>query len=307
MKRPRRPVALIAGGPRLRAKTTAAARSVTDSAPEAGRRPHRRIRGLGWTRGKHGKRASGPDAITGGPERSMDAEHTDEVEQPTSSTNRFNNELGADGRGGPGVPQQWEGERRRLPRSRNAYDKSKKHVPTMLTTTSRRRSTPGPTRRSRGTILRASGPFRGDAFWPAGVVQASTHRDMGPIVALPSARSFRRRRLPGPGPDPAVDHRDRASRNIWTLLEGQKILALACRCPNCLPRLGASRVDVSAALTSVAERTARRHSLFAPGRGLGRSTAAQLAAVPSETNSKKIPKEFNAFAIRRKRKFRSPT
>ena len=164
-------VALIAGGHTFGKTHGAGDPSFVGAAPEGGAIEDQ---GLGW-KSKHGT-GVGPDAITGGPEVTWS-------QTPTKWSNRFfdnlfNNEWELTK--SPAGAYQWtaKGAPATVP---DAHDKSKKHVPTMLTTDLSLRMDPAYEKISR-RFYEHPDEFA-DAFARAWF--KLTHRDMGPDCALP--------------------------------------------------------------------------------------------------------------------------
>jgi catalase-peroxidase len=161
-------VALIAGGHTFGKTHGAGDPSLIGPAPEAAALEDQ---GLGW-RSKHGT-GFGADAITGGPEVTWS-------QTPTKWSNHFfdnlfNNEWEL--MKSPAGAYQWKakGAAATVP---DAHDKSRKHVPTMLTTDLSLRLDPAYEKISRRFYERPD-QFA-DAFARAWF--KLTHRDMGPIV-----------------------------------------------------------------------------------------------------------------------------
>ena len=161
-------VALIAGGHSFGKTHGAGDPSLVGPEPEGGLVEEQ---GLGW-KSKHGT-GFGADAITGGPEVTW-------TQTPTRWSNHFfdnlfNNEWELT-KSPAGVPQ-WKakGAATTIP---DAFDKSKKHVPTMLTTDLSLRLDPAYEKISR-RFYEHPEQFA-DAFARAWF--KLTHRDMGPIV-----------------------------------------------------------------------------------------------------------------------------
>src|SRR5215204_1261443 len=161
-------VALIAGGHTFGKTHGAGDPSLVGPEPEAGALEDQ---GLGW-KSKYGK-GHGADAITGGPEVTW-------VQTPTKFSNHFFKNLFENEweltKSPAGVPQ-WKakGAEASIP---DAYDKSKKHVPTMLTTDLSLRMDPIYEKISRRFYEHPD--QLADAFARAWF--KLTHRDMGPIV-----------------------------------------------------------------------------------------------------------------------------
>jgi len=161
-------VALIAGGHTFGKTHGAGDPSLVGPEPEGAALEDQ---GLGW-KSKHGT-GYGADAITGGPEVTW-------TQTPTKWSNHFfdnlfNNEWELT-KSPAGVPQ-WKakGAAATIP---DAFDKSKKHVPTMLTTDLSLRMDPAYEKISR-RFYEHPDQFA-DAFARAWF--KLTHRDMGPIV-----------------------------------------------------------------------------------------------------------------------------
>src|SRR5829696_4790173 len=160
-------VALIAGGHTFGKTHGAGDPSLVGPAPESGALEDQ---GLGW-KSKHGK-GFGGDTITGGPEVTWS-------QTPTKWSNHFfenlfNNEWELTK--SPAGAYQWKakGTAATIP---DAYDKSKKHVPTMLTTDLSLRMDPVYEKISRRFYEHPE--QLADAFARAWF--KLTHRDMGPI------------------------------------------------------------------------------------------------------------------------------
>ena len=160
-------VALIAGGHSFGKTHGAGDPSLVGPDPEAGALEDQ---GLGW-KSKHGK-GHGADAITGGPEVTW-------TQTPTKWSNLFFKNLFENEweltKSPAGVPQ-WKakGAAATIP---DAFDKTKKHVPTMLTTDLSLRMDPAYEKISR-RFFEHPEQFA-DAF--ARAWYKLTHRDMGPI------------------------------------------------------------------------------------------------------------------------------
>jgi catalase-peroxidase len=161
-------VALIAGGHTFGKTHGAGDPSLIGAAPEGGAIEDQ---GLGW-KSKHGT-GFGADAITGGPEVTWS-------QTPTKWSNHFfdnlfNNEWELTK--SPAGAKQWQakGAAATVP---DAFDKSKKHVPTMLTTDLSLRFDPAYEKISR-RFFEHPEQFA-DAFARAWF--KLTHRDMGPIA-----------------------------------------------------------------------------------------------------------------------------
>jgi catalase-peroxidase len=160
-------VALIAGGHTFGKTHGAGDASLVGPEPEAGALEDQ---GLGW-KSKHGT-GFGADAITGGPEVTW-------TQTPTKWSNHFFKNLFENEwelTKSPAGAKQWKakGAAATIP---DAYDKSKKHVPTMLTTDLSLRFDPAYEKISR-RFYEHPDQFA-DAFARAWF--KLTHRDMGPI------------------------------------------------------------------------------------------------------------------------------
>jgi catalase-peroxidase len=161
-------VALIAGGHSFGKTHGAGDPSLVGADPESGALEDQ---GLGW-KSKHGT-GIGADAITGGPEVTW-------TQTPTKWSNAFFENLFKyewELTKSPAGAKQWKakGAEATIP---DAYDKSKKHVPTMLTTDLSLRFDPAYEKISR-RFLEHPDQFA-DAFARAWF--KLTHRDMGPIA-----------------------------------------------------------------------------------------------------------------------------
>ncbi len=180
-------VALIAGGHTFGKTHGAGDPSLVGPDPESGALEDQ---GLGW-KSKHGT-GFGADAITGGPEVTW-------TQTPTQWSNHFfenlfNNEWELTK--SPAGAQQWKAKGAQ-PSIPDAFDKSKKHVPTMLTTDLSLRFDPAYEKISR-RFHAEPGPVRGRVR--PRVVQAHAPRH-GPDRALPRpARAEGDADLAGPDP-----------------------------------------------------------------------------------------------------------
>ena len=184
-------VALIAGGHTFGKTHGAGDPSLIGPAPEGGLIEDQ---GLGW-KSKHGT-GFGADAITGGPEVTWS-------QTPTKWSNHFfdnlfNNEWELTK--SPAGAQQWKAKNgaATIP---DAFDKSKKHVPTMLTTDLSLRLDPAYEKISR-RFFENPDQFA-DAFARAWF--KLTHRDMGPIARY-LGPLVPKETLIWQDPIPAVDH-----------------------------------------------------------------------------------------------------
>ncbi len=184
-------VALIAGGHTFGKTHGAGDPSLLGPEPEGALIEDQ---GLGW-KSRHGT-GFGADTITGGPEVTWS-------QAPTQWSNHFfdnlfNNEWELTK--SPAGAQQWQakGGAATIP---DAHDKSKKHVPTMLTTDLALRLDPAYEKISR-RFFEHPDQFA-DAFARAWF--KLTHRDMGPIVRY-LGPLVPKETLPWQDPIPAVDH-----------------------------------------------------------------------------------------------------
>jgi catalase-peroxidase len=184
-------VALIAGGHTFGKTHGAGDPSLIGPEPEGGAIEDQ---GLGW-KSKHGT-GFGADAITGGPEVTWS-------QTPTKWSNHFFDNLFKyewELTKSPAGAQQWKakGAEATVP---DAYDKSKKHVPTMLTTDLALRFDPAYEKISRR--FHDHPDQFADAFARAWF--KLTHRDMGPIVRY-RGKLVPKETLIWQDPIPAVDH-----------------------------------------------------------------------------------------------------
>ncbi|MCK1517938.1 catalase/peroxidase HPI [Bradyrhizobium sp. 190] len=184
-------VALIAGGHSFGKTHGAGDPSLVGADPESGALEDQ---GLGW-KSKHGT-GVGADAITGGPEVTW-------TQTPTKWSNLFFKNLFENEwelTKSPAGAKQWKakGAEASIP---DAYDTSKKHVPTMLTTDLSLRFDPAYEKISR-RFLEHPDQFA-DAFARAWF--KLTHRDMGPIARY-LGPLVPKETLIWQDPIPAVDH-----------------------------------------------------------------------------------------------------
>ncbi|MEH2586440.1 catalase/peroxidase HPI [Bradyrhizobium sp. AZCC 1721] len=184
-------VALIAGGHSFGKTHGAGDPSLVGADPESGALEDQ---GLGW-KSKHGT-GVGADAITGGPEVTW-------TQTPTKWSNLFFKNLFENEwelTQSPAGAKQWKakGTEATIP---DAYDKSKKHVPTMLTTDLSLRLDPAYEKISR-RFYEHPDQFA-DAFARAWF--KLTHRDMGPIARY-LGPLVPKETLIWQDPIPAVDH-----------------------------------------------------------------------------------------------------
>jgi catalase-peroxidase len=185
-------VALIAGGHTFGKTHGAGDPSLLGPEPEGAAIEDQ---GLGW-KSKHGT-GVGPDAITGGPEVTWS-------QTPTKWSNHFFDNLFKfewELTKSPAGAKQWKakGAEATIP---DAYDKSKKHVPTMLTTDLALRMDPAYEKISR-RFYEHPDQFA-DAF--ARAWYKLTHRDMGPALRY-LGPLVPKEILIWQDPIPAVDHK----------------------------------------------------------------------------------------------------
>jgi catalase-peroxidase len=201
-------VALIAGGHSFGKTHGAGDPSLVGPEPEAGALEDQ---GLGW-KSKHGT-GFGADAITGGPEVTW-------TQTPTKWSNQFFDNLFKyewELTKSPAGAKQWKakGAEATIP---DAHDKSKKHVPTMLTTDLALRVDPAYEKISR-RFFEHPDQFA-DAFARAWF--KLTHRDMGPIQRY-LGPLVPKETLIWQDPIPAADHQPLSDADITALKA--KILA----------------------------------------------------------------------------------
>src|ERR1700676_395732 len=198
-------VALIAGGHTFGKTHGAGDPSLIGVEPEGAAIEDQ---GLGW-KSKHGT-GFGADAITGGPEVTWS-------QTPTKWSNHFFENLFKyewELTKSPAGAKQWKaiGAEATIP---DAYDKSKKHIPTMLTTDLALRLDPAYEKISR-RFYEHPDQFA-DAFARAWF--KLTHRDMGPIVRY-RGKLVPKETLIWQDPIPAVDH---------PLIDGKDVAALKAK------------------------------------------------------------------------------
>jgi catalase-peroxidase len=195
-------VALIAGGHSFGKTHGAGDPSLVGADPESGALEDQ---GLGW-KSKHGT-GIGADAITGGPEVTW-------TQTPTKWSNLFFKNLFENEwelTKSPAGAKQWKakGAEASIP---DAFDKSKKHVPTMLTTDLSLRFDPAYEKISR-RFYENPDQFA-DAFARAWF--KLTHRDMGPVARY-LGPLVPKETLIWQDPVPAVDHPVIGDADIATL------------------------------------------------------------------------------------------
>jgi catalase-peroxidase len=216
-------VALIAGGHSFGKTHGAGDPSLIGPEPEGGAIEDQ---GLGW-KSKHGT-GIGADAITGGPEVTW-------TQTPTKWSNLFFKNLFENEwelTKSPAGAKQWKAKNgaQTIP---DAFDKSKKHVPTMLTTDLSLRLDPAYEKISR-RFYENPDQFA-DAFARAWF--KLTHRDMGPIQRY-LGPLVPKERLIWQDPIPAVDHPLIAEKEIADLKA--KVLASGLTVPKLVSTAWAS-------------------------------------------------------------------
>src|SRR6202034_1041503 len=195
-------VALIAGGHSFGKTHGAGDPSLVGPEPEAGALEDQ---GLGW-KSKHGT-GHGADAITGGPEVTWTQTPTKWSNHLFDNLFKFEWELTKS----PAGAQQWKakGAEATIP---DAHDKSKKHVPTMLTTDLALKMDPAYEKISR-RFYEHPDQFA-DAFARAWF--KLTHRDMGPIERYLGPLVPKELQL-WQDPVPAIDHKLIGEKEIEAL------------------------------------------------------------------------------------------
>ena len=266
-------VALIAGGHTFGKTHGAGDPSLMGPAPEGGLIEDQ---GLGW-RSKHGT-GFGADAITGGPEVTWS-------QTPTKWSNHFfdnlfNNEWELTK--SPAGAQQWKAKNgaATIP---DAFDQSKKHVPTMLTTDLSLRLDPAYEKISR-RFFENPDQFA-DAFARAWF--KLTHRDMGPIERY-LGPLVPKETLIWQDPVPAVDHPLIGEQDIAALKA--KILASGLSVSQLVSAAWASASTFRGSDKRGGANGARIR--LAPQKDWEVNQPAQLAAVLQKLEA--IQKEFNA-------------
>ena len=280
-------VALIAGGHTFGKTHGAGDPSLVGPEPEGG--AHRGSGPRLEEQARHGHRRRRHHRRPGS---HLDAD-ADEVEQPLLRE-PVRVRMGADEE--PGRREAVEGESGAEPTIPDAFDKSKKHVPTMLTTDLSLRFDPAYEKISR-RFFEHPDQFA-DAFARAWF--KLTHRDMGPIARY-LGPLVPKETLIWQDPIPAVDHPliDDAGRRC---AEGEdsRFRPVGVRSWSRPP---GRRPRRSAAPTSAAARTARAFA-SAPQKDWEVNKPAELAKVLQKLEA--IQNEFNKSA-RAARRFRSPT
>jgi catalase-peroxidase len=266
-------VALIAGGHTFGKTHGAGDPSLLGPQPEGA---FIEDQGLGW-KSKHGT-GFGADTITGGPEVTW-------TQTPTKWSNHFfdnlfNNEWELTK--SPAGAQQWKakGGATTIP---DAHDKSKKHVPTMLTTDLSLRLDPAYEKISR-RFYEHPDQFA-DAFARAWF--KLTHRDMGPIVRY-HGPLVPKETLPWQDPIPAVNHPLIGEQDVAALKA--KILASGLSVSQLVSTAWASASTFRGSDKRGGANGARIR--LAPQKDWDVNQPAQLATVIQKLEA--IQKEFNA-------------
>jgi len=265
-------VALIAGGHTFGKTHGAGDPSLVGPEPEGGAIEDQ---GLGW-KSKHGT-GVGADAITGGPEVTWS-------QTPTKWSNHFFDNLFKNEwelTKSPAGAYQWKakGAEATIP---DAYDKSKKHVPTMLTTDLALRMDPAYEKISR-RFYEHPDQFA-DAFARAWF--KLTHRDMGPIARY-HGPLVPKETLIWQDPIPAVDHPLIGEQDIAALKA--KILASGLTVSQLVSTAWASASTFRGSDKRGGANGARIR--LAPQKDWTVNQPAQLAAVLKKLEA--IQKEFN--------------
>jgi len=268
-------VALIAGGHSFGKTHGAGDPSLIGPAPEGGAIEDQ---GLGW-RSKHGT-GFGADAITGGPEVTW-------TQTPTRWSNSFFDNLFKyewELTKSPAGAKQWKAKNAEaaIP---DAYDKSRKHVPTMLTTDLSLRMDPAYEKISRR--FHEHPEQFADAFARAWF--KLTHRDMGPIQRY-LGPLVPKETLIWQDPIPAVDHKLVDDRDIESLKA--KILASGLSVSELVSTAWASASTFRGSDKRGGANGARIR--LAPQKDWEVNRPQQLASVLAKLEA--IQKEFNASA-----------
>src|SRR6202051_4896131 len=266
-------VALIAGGHTFGKAQGAGAPSLVGVEPEGAAIEDQ---GLGW-KSKHGT-GYGADAITGGPEVTWS-------QTPTKWSNHFFDNLFKfewELTKSPAGAKQGKAKGAEAPIP-DAYDKSKKHVPTMLTTDLALRLDPAYEKISR-RFYEHPDQFA-DAFARAWF--KLTHRDMGPIVRY-LGPLVPKETLPWQDPIPAVDHALIGDQDIAALKA--KILASGLSISELVSTAWASAATFRGADKRGGANGARIR--LVPQKDWEANQPAQLATVLQKLEA--IQKEFNA-------------
>jgi catalase-peroxidase len=268
-------VALIAGGHTFGKTHGAGDPSLIGTAPEGGALEDQ---GLGW-KSKHGT-GIGADAITGGPEVTWS-------QTPTKWSNHFFDNLFKfewELTKSPAGAKQWKA--KNAPADvPDAFDKSKKHVPTMLTTDLSLRFDPAYEKISRRFL--AHPEQFADAFARAWF--KLTHRDMGPIARY-LGPLVPKETLIWQDPIPAVNHPLISDAEITSLKA--KILAAGLSVSQLVSTAWASAATFRGSDKRGGANGARIR--LAPQKDWEVNDPAQLKTVLGKLEA--IQKEFNASA-----------
>ncbi len=268
-------VALIAGGHTFGKTHGAGDPSLIGAEPEGGAIEDQ---GLGW-KSKHGT-GHGADAITGGPEVTWS-------QTPTRWSNHFFDNLFKyewELTKSPAGAQQWtaKGAEATIP---DAYDSSKKHVPTMLTSDLALRFDPAYEKISR-RFYEHPEQFA-DAFARAWF--KLTHRDMGPVARY-LGPLVPKEILIWQDPIPAADHKAIDAADIDSLKS--RILALGLSVPELVSAAWASASTFRGSDKRGGANGARVR--LSPQKDWAVNDPAQLAGVLGKLEM--IQKNFNASA-----------
>ena len=272
-------VALIAGGHTFGKTHGAGDPSLIGPEPESAALEDQ---GLGW-KSKHGT-GIGADAITGGPEVTW-------TQTPTKWSNHFFKNLFENEwelTKSPAGAKQWKakGAAATIP---DAFDKSKKHVPTMLTTDLSLRFDPAYEKISR-RFYEHPEQFA-DAFARAWF--KLTHRDMGPIAALPRPAGAEGD-ADLAGPDPARSNHPLIDEKDVDRAEGEDPVVGSDDVAACVDRLG---IGIDFPWLRQARRRERRAHPSRAAEGLGGQPAGPAQDGSAEARSD--PEGVQRFGQRR--------
>jgi catalase-peroxidase len=273
-------VALIAGGHTFGKTHGAGDPSFVDAAPEGAAIEDQ---GLGW-KNRHGT-GVGPHAITGGPEVTWS-------QTPTKWSNRFFDNLFKyewELTKSPAGAYQWKAKNAKA-EVPDAHDKSKQHVPTMLTTDLSLRLDPAYEKISR-RFYEHPDQFA-DAFARAWF--KLTHRDMGPMVRY-LGPLVPKEKLIWQDPIPAVNHPLVGEKDIAALKA--KILASGLTVPELVSTAWASASTFRGSDKRGGANGARIR--LSPQKNWAINDPARLSKVLKKLEA--IQKEFNASASRGKK------
>ena len=272
-------VALIAGGHTFGKTHGAGDPSLMGPDPEAGAIEDQ---GLGW-RSKHGT-GFGADAITGGPEVTWSQTPTQWSNHFFDNLFKFEWELTKS----PAGAKQWQAKNAE-PSIPDAYDPSKKHLPTMLTSDLALRFDPAYEKISR-RFYEHPDQFA-DAF--ARAWYKLTHRDMGPAVRY-LGKLVPKETLIWQDPIPAVDHPLIGEQDIAALKT--KILASGLT----RFRAGLDRLDLGLDVPRIrqARRRQRRPHSPRPQKDWHVNNPPELAKVLAKLEA--IQKEFGQEGVARR-------